>query len=229
MADGSSTSAAPPQGHSTALRTLVFKVHNPSACTAATLRRALRAYTDAAAAVLAGAQRDWDLLLQESSVGDRLSGRALEAAPRRRYEASTHPVPLHSSLRYALFADLTRVLCSYDAQHAHWLARRPLTDDPGGRGESTNAAGPEARLLARGRPPAWSTMPRPHVPFAAYRAALDEMTDLSTDIDADTAAPTPGERRSRLATLQRTGSHSLYFNRPDSAARSRNFALLRAP
>lgn len=52
------------------MRTLLFKVHNPSRETRVTLHRALRAYTNAAAAVLDGAAREWDRVRAEAMAID---------------------------------------------------------------------------------------------------------------------------------------------------------------
>jgi len=137
----------------TAVRTLVFKIHQPSQRTAATLRRTLRAYTDAARLVLQGTQRDWDCGVRVAGLyNDRLNQVALATELRRRYGARARKFPLHSSLRDALFADLAMALCAYDAQVAHYhdeLARQTAANDQVKPGGGPVESPPEPLRLAR--------------------------------------------------------------------------------
>jgi len=106
------------------MRTLLFKIHNPSRETRVTLHRALRAYTNAAAAVLDGAAREWDQVRAEAEHHGALDTVRVQQALIRRYHRRTLPYPLHSSLRESLFADLAAQLRSYDALCRRWVAER---------------------------------------------------------------------------------------------------------
>jgi len=236
----------------TYIRTLVFRIHNPSRRTAATLYRALSAYTRAAARVLDLARRDWDAVRAEGTRGEGeragLSTLQLTAVLSRRYAAAVPPAtyPLHSSLRSALFADLSAQLVAYDVLVLRWTtARARLVARIEQEGLALDPPDPRALafLAALGRPPAWPSVPLPRADLRAEEATLQRLAALP---DPD-ATPAPGSSRlgrptDRLLHLlsadtrprpphphrSGAGTRPLTFPRMDGVAHNRNAALVRA-
>jgi len=233
------------------MRTLLFKVHNPSRETRVTLHRALRAYTNAAAAVQDGAAREWDRVRAEAERDGALDTVRVQQALIRRYHRRTLPYPLHSSLRESLFADLAAQLRSYDALCRRWLAERErVRARIAAEGWSLEPLDPraEAALSTLGAPPSWPTIPRTRPDYDGFDAALSALTAVRPEIDhipvTHEAPPThrlihlldrdpdpryqpPPRAGRRLTSAMATGTRPLYFSRADGATRRRNFALLR--
>jgi len=233
------------------IRTLLFKIHNPSRDTRVTLHRALRAYTNAAAAVLDGAAREWDGVCAEAERDGALDTVRVQQVLIRRYHRRTLPYPLHSSLRESLFADLAAQLRSYDALCRRWLAERERARARiAAEGWSLEPLDPraEAALSALGAPPSWPTIPRARPDYDGFNAALSALTAVRPELEHIPVAreeppthrlihlldrdpdprrqPSPSTRR-RLTSSMATGTRPLYFSRADGATRRRNFALLR--
>jgi hypothetical protein len=233
------------------MRTLLFKIHNPSRETRVTLHRALRAYTNAAAAVLDGAAREWDQVRAEAEHHGALDTVRVQQALIRRYHRRTLPYPLHSSLRESLFADLAAQLRSYDALCRRWVAERErVRARIAADGWDLEPLDPRAEvaLSALGAPPAWPTIPRARPDYDNFDTALSALTAVHPEFDhipvAHGAPPTqrlihlldrdPDPRRrpspstrQRLTSAMATGTRPLFFSRADGATRRRNFALLR--
>jgi hypothetical protein len=233
------------------MRTLLFKIHNPSRETRVTLHRALRAYTNAAAAVLDGAAREWDQVRAEAERHGALDTVRVQQTLNRRYHRRTLPYPLHSSLRESLFADLAAQLRSYDALCRRWLAERErVRARIAADGWSLEPLDPraEAALSALGAPPSWPTIPRARPDFDNFDTALSALTAVHPEFDHIPVAhrapsthrlihfldrdpdprrqPSPSTRR-RLTSAMATGTRPLFFSRADGATRRRSFALLR--
>ncbi len=233
------------------MRTLLFKVHNPSRETRVTLHRALRAYTNAAAAVLDGAVREWDRVRAEAERDGTLDTVRVQQTLIRRYHRRTLPYPLHSSLRESLFADLAAQLRSYDALCRRWLAERErVRARIAAEGWSLEPLDPraEAALSALGAPPSWPTVPRARPDYDGFDMALATLTAVRPepdqipvshaappthrlvrllDRDPDPQLPLPPPAGRRLTSAMATGTRPLFFSRADGATRRRNFALLR--
>jgi len=232
------------------MRTLVFKIHNPSREKRVTLHRALRAYTNAAAAVLDGVARDWETVREEAEHNGALRTWRLQQVLTRRYRQRTMPYPLHGSLRESLFADLAAQLSGYDALCRRWQATRArvrarIADE----GWSLAPLDPraEAALAALGRPPSWPTTPRTRPDYDAFDAVLTELATARPDLDDVPApyqplipqrlvalleaepsrGPTTPRLAQRLRSAITTGTRPLYFVHPDGAVQQRGFALLR--
>ncbi len=233
------------------MRTLVFAIHNPSRRTAATLHRALRAYTNATAAVLNEAAREWDALCADAERGGALNLLQLQKALTQRYRSRTVTFPLHSSLRDAIFVDLAAQLGGYHALMKRWEAERAkVRARIAAEGWDLDPldARAEAALQGLGAPPAWPTVPRVRPDYAAYDDALESLVAIP-DVASDTALvrltpvqrlvnrldiPTSprlsrtGARGGRLASLVTVGTRPLLFPRSDGAEQARNFSLLRS-
>ncbi len=233
------------------MRTLLFKIHNPSRETRVTLHRALRAYTNAAAAVLDGAAHEWDLVRAEAEGDGALDTVRVQQALIRHYHRRTLPYPLHSSLRESLFADLAAQLRSYDALCRRWSAERERARTRiVAEGWSLEPLDPraEAALAALGAPPSWPTVPRARPDYDGFDMALATLTAVRPepdqipvshaappthrlvrllDRDPDPQLPLPPPAGRRLTSAMATGTRPLFFSRADGATRRRNFALLR--
>jgi len=233
------------------MRTLLFKIHNPARETRVTLHRALRAYTNAANAVLDGVAREWDRVRAEAERDGTLDTVRMQQALIRRYHRRTLPYPLHSSLRESLFADLAAQLRSYDALCRRWSAERErVRARIAAEGWSLEPLDPraEAALSALGAPPSWPTTPRTRPDYDGFDGAVAELTAVHSELDhipvAHGASPThrlirlldrdpdprylPSPRAGRrLTSAMATGTRPLFFSRADGATRRRNFALLR--
>ncbi len=235
------------------MRTLLFKVHNPSRETRVTLHRALRAYTNAAAAVLDGAAREWDQVRAEAERNGALDTVRVQQALIRRYHRRTLPYPLHSSLRESLFADLAAQVRSYDALCRRWSAQRErVRARIAAEGWSLEPLDPRAEmaLSALGAPPSWPTIPRTRPDYDGFDTALAALMDVYPELDDTPAShgsppthrltrlldrdPDPlyplrrhAGRRLTLTSAIATGTRPLFFPRADGATRRRNFALLR--
>jgi len=233
------------------IRTLVFRIHNPSRRTAATLYRALSAYTRAAARVLDMARRDWNALRAEGTRGEGeravLNTLQLTNVLSRRYAAAVPPAtyPLHSTLRSALFADLAAQLVAYDALVQRWTtARARLVTRIEQDGLALDPPDPRALALLEtlGRPPAWPSVPLPRADPRAEEASLQRLAALP-DPDAVHETPSrcdrPTDRLLRLLSADTqprpphphrsgTGTRPLTFPRMDGVAHNRNAGLVRA-
>jgi len=239
------------------MRTLVFTIHNPSRRTTATLHRALRAYTNAAAAVLEGAAREWDALCADAERDGTLNLLQLQRTLTRRYRSRTTAFPLHSSLRDAVFVDLAAQLSGYHALLKRWEVERDRVRahiiEQGWSLEPLDSRA-EAALRALGASPSWPNVPRTRPDYAAFDNALERLTAAIPAIPATsdaagamspqrtTKAQRLRERLSeqaspsrdqvphpqRLLPLVTVGVRPLLFPRPDGAAQARNFSLLRS-
>lgn len=215
-------------------RTLLFQIHNPSTTTGAILHRSIRAYTNAARAVLQGAWHDWPRIKTESMRQDKLNGMMLAVSLRTWYRARTSQYPMHSSLRDALFADLAGALLSYDTLHADWMrARTKIMDEAQAlcldlhtphdafillsqdEQKALNRLRKKARNL--GRPPSFPTAPRTKPDQHAYDEALERAAEDGSTIP---------RAQEKLDSLIQVGTRPLSFPRPDGPTGSRNFALL---
>jgi hypothetical protein len=234
------------------MRSLVFGIHNPSRRTAATLHRALHAYTNAASAVLEGAKHDWNALLVEGTQNGTLTSLNLSKALARRYHAHIMPYPLHSSLRDALFADLAATLCSYHTLCTDWEAKRErVRARIAAEGWTLRPLDPRAAVLleALGRPPSWPTAPQTRPRYDLYEQELERLTTTVPNEDAaaeheplaprsslvdllhvrtDPQGAAVHPRPPHLAAFLTTRTRPLFFSRPDGAVHTRNFSLLRS-
>lgn len=218
-------------------RTLLFQVHNPSIASRAVMHRALRAYTNAARAVLDVVSRDWEVLRAESLLKEQLNGLKLATNLRTHYRSLTVNHPMHSSLREALFADLAGAIQSYDALISEWNTvnakmRQDITNegfDPDAFPRPRDADIPPDRrkeyarlyrkVRALGRAPSFPTAPRTVPDYKQYEQTLDA---LSLDGSIEPIA------QKRLDGLIMIGTRPLSFPRPDGPSDNRNFAILRS-
>jgi len=173
------------------MRTLVFTIHNPSRRTTATLHRALRAYTNAAAAVLEGAAREWDALCADAERDGTLNLLQLQRTLTRRYRSRTTAFPLHSSLRDAVFVDLAAQLSGYHALLKRWEVERDRVRahiiEQGWSLEPLDSRA-EAALRALGASPSWPNVPRTRPDYAAFDNALERLTAVIPAIPATSDA-----------------------------------------
>lgn len=219
----------------TSTRTLLLAIHHPSRRVAAVLHRSLRAYTQAARAVLGAAERDWEQVRAACLRQGKLNTMMLATELRTRYRARTTPYPLHASLREALFSDLAAAICSHDAlvlareksmdaisEQAAALGLDLLTVPPLEAPPEVRTA--HAKLLRKQRElgvrPSWPSAPRTRPDEEGYQEALDRIAARTPD---DPPAP---RGQGRLDDLLHIGTRPLWFPRPDGPSGSRNFALL---
>lgn len=233
------------------MRTLVFAIHNPSRRTSAIMQRALRAYTNATAAVLEGAARDWDAVCVEADRNGTLNFLTLQKVLTRRYKTRTLNFPLHSSLRDAVFVDVAAQLRGYYAMVKRWEGERERVRvrivEEGWSLDPLDLSC-EAALRALGSPPRWPTVPRTRPNYQAYDEFLEGLKEWLPDTTNTREParltktqhlverlhvrllPSPDAtiRNQHIAPLITVGARPLLFPRPDGAAQARNFSLLRS-